>query len=145
MQQNIEHAQKMSAFVMKVDFGLLPQEIAEALRKTTRETVTTFQGSKSRVRVMSSKLLDVETIQKIGDLLESYDEWIDESNKAKLEYLQEYSSMFFKHYEESQKPAIRMTTYLTDDCFEGNITISMDVFCTINFNFSYYLVIDQYF
>jgi hypothetical protein len=87
---NVEYSEKSGGFKIHLEIKKYPEEVAKALRRCSREMVTTFGRAKLRVRFLSSKLLDPVTIQKFKDLLQTLHSWredeLQDLRKNRLDY-----------------------------------------------------------
>ena len=115
---NIEHTSRLDGFKIKIDFNKVPGEIGEALRKATRESVTIFKGSKIRVRILSSSLLQQSLVDKLQNMLENWDDWVEKFLDAKADFFTEYANDFYKFTSEKSTDPF-YTAQAQSDSFAG--------------------------
>ena len=94
----------------------IPKEIADALRKSTRESNTLFKGAKLRIRVLPFSLLESTTVLKLKNLLENVDDWV--LLGAKTDNFKEYGEEFY-NFVDSNQISWKMVQHLPPDSGTG--------------------------
>ena len=113
----LEHSQRLEGFKIKMD-ETIPKEIADALRKSTRESNTLFKGAKLRIRVLPFSLLESTTVLKLKNLLENVDDWVQVMLGAKTDNFKEYGEEFY-NFVDSNQISWKMVQHLPPDSGTG--------------------------
>ena len=64
----VEFCHKTEKFKLKLTLGSLPPDVSRALKGCTKETVASFAGVKTRIRVVSASLLSGEVLSDLKSL-----------------------------------------------------------------------------
>ena len=92
--ENVEFSEKSGGFKIHIEMKKTPEDVAKALRKCSREMVTTFGKAKLRIRFLSSKLLLPVTIQNLRDLLQTLSSWredvLQDLSENRLDYAEQF-------------------------------------------------------
>ena len=93
----VEYSDKTEGFKIKLEMKKFPDDIGSAIRKCTREMVSTFAGEKSRVRFLNDKLLKLTTKKAILLLLETVKSWHEQYLRDVRENLDDYAEQFYAY------------------------------------------------
>jgi hypothetical protein len=99
---NVEYSETSGGFKIHLEIKKYPEDVAKVLRRCSREMVTTFGRAKSRVRFISSKLLDPVTIQKLKDLLQTLHSWREDELQDLRENRLDYAEQFWAYANSNQ-------------------------------------------
>ena len=94
----VEYSEKSSCFKLRLPVSALPSNISKAVKGCTKETVTTFDGKKMKIRMMSASLLSGKLLSDLRALGESYDfsDWVTRMLDDKKERKEELGAEFYK-------------------------------------------------
>ena len=97
LMDQVEFAKQSDGFKIKLDVKKFPEDIASALRKCSRDMVTTFGGTKLRVRFISNKVLDQTVIEKLKNLQETLEAWCQVHLTDLAENRKDYADQFYAY------------------------------------------------
>ena len=93
---HVEFSDRTSGFKINVDLKTLPDEVSSALKKCSREMVSTygFEKSKLRFRFLPCKLLSETSTEDLKALLQTLDSWthdlLEDLNENHLDYADQF-------------------------------------------------------
>ena len=108
--QIFEHSQRLEGLKIKID-ETIPTEIAHAIRISSRESITRFKWTKSRIRLLPFSLLPSTTVLKLKNLLVNVDDLVQEILVDKSENFKEYGEEFYKFANEKLSSWHTMADY----------------------------------
>ena len=93
--KNVVYTERTGGFKIKIEMKRFPENLASAVRKSTRDMNTTFGGVKTWVRFLSSKVLESEDAEKLKALLQNFDSWCYELAEETMENMADYGMQFY--------------------------------------------------
>ena len=97
----IEFSERSEGFKLKFDLKIIPKDIGGALRKSTKDMNSIFNGTKQRYKLLPNSLLKSESALKLKAMLNTLELWTDEFLEEKEDNINDYANLFYAYAEEA--------------------------------------------